>query len=195
MFKYNDPDNSLAVTFDINSSMALQKKSLCTSPDRVFGYMFYLIRSYFGITQTEMGYSFNSLYKQKYINGLSKSAYAKVENGTTSINFDLILIYSGRYGIDFSKITGFYNSLVHSLYNNDCIFLEPCGYLGYGNKSGFANYEGASNDSLYTDLKDYKNFITQNELNLINVYIEQIFGTAKEAILFELAYIKEQAQL
>lgn len=194
MFEYIDPENSLAVTFNYEATMALQKQSLCTSPDRMYGYMWFLIRNYFGITQTEMGYSFHSLYKGKYANGLSKSAYSKVENGITSVNFDLILIYSGKYGIEFQQITEFYNYLLHVAYNKDCIYLEPCGYLSFGKHSGFSKPQHASNEYLYTDLKNYKNFFTNNELSELNLYIDIIFSRAKKAILFEIEWKRKNNQ-
>lgn len=194
LIKQNDP-NSLALEFDIEGTMKLQKEALCTSPDRVYGFMWYLIRNYFGINQTEMGKTFASGYKDKYpINiGLSKSAYSKIENGITSINFDLILIYSSRFGFSFDLLYNLYSYLLKLAYENDCYYVERCGYLGMGKANSILRYNGVSKEGLYTDLKNYFKFFKQTEIESINQYLDQNLNQAKMAIL-HFTEIKRQMQ-
>lgn len=195
LIKQKDP-NSLAIEFDTEGAMQLQKESLCTSPDRIYGYMWYLIRNYIGINQSEMGKTFHSFYKEKYrVNyGLSKSAYSKIENGITSINFDLILIYSGRFGFSFDLLYNLYSYLLKLAYDNDCFYVEPCGYLNLGKAHSILRYNGMSKEGLYTDLKDYSKFFKQIEIESINQYLDQYLNQAKKAILYEIEHKKQMQE-
>lgn len=192
LIKQNDP-NSLAIEFDIEGTMQLQKKSLCTSPDRMYGYMWYLIRNYLGINQSEMGKTFASGYKDKYpVNiGLSKSAYSKIENGITSINFDLILIYSARFGFSFDLLYNLYSYLLKLAYEDNCYYVERCGYLGLGKSNSILFYNGISKDGLYTDLKDYSKFFKKTEIESINQYLDKHLNKTKIAILYEIENKKQ----
>lgn len=192
LFKKQDP-NSLAVEFDIEGKMQLQKESLCTNPDRMYGYMWYLIRNYLGINQKEMGASFFSGYKEKYrVNhGLSKSAYSKVENGHTSINFDLILIYSERFGFSFDILYNLYSYLLKSAYDNNCIYVERCGYLGLGKMNSVLRANNVSKEYLYTDLKNYYKFFQQSDLDSINQYLDQYLNNVKNVLIFEKKFKEE----
>lgn len=192
LFKKKDP-NSLAVEFDIEGTMQLQKESLCTNPDRMYGYMWYLIRNYLGINQQEMGASFFSGYKEKYrVNhGLSKSAYSKVENGHTSINFDLILIYSERFGFSFDILYNLYSYLLKLAYDNNCIYIERCGYLGLGKMNSVLRANNVSKEYLYTDLKNYYKFFQQSDLDSINQYLDQYLNNVKNVLIFEKQFKEE----
>lgn len=183
LFKQKSPD-SLVSEFDIEGIKALQKKSLCTNPDKMFGYMWYLIRNRLDLNQSEMGLSFLSLYKDKYNKGLSKSAYSKVENGQTYINFDLIFIFSSRYGGRIDLIYQLYSYLLRFAYDHNCIYLEACGEYGYGKQNGFTKNAGSSNDFIYTKLKDYSKFFSESDLEPIYKYIDEVFEQAKAAIHF-----------
>lgn len=183
LFKYKDP-NSLAIEIDIEGTMVLQKKSLCTSPDKMFGYMWYLIRNRLDLNQSEMGLAFQSNYKEKYKTGLSKSAYSKIENGQTSINFDLVFIFSSRYGVRIDLIYQLYSYLLRFAYDHNCIYLESCGEYGYGRSNGFAKPSGSSHDYLYTELKHYSKFFSESDLESIYKYIDEVFAKAKELLHF-----------
>ena len=192
--KQKSPD-SLAIEFDIEGTWDDQKNRLCTSPDRMFGYMWYLIRTRLGYSQTIMAYSFNSHYKNKYVNGLSKSAYSKIENGQTYINFDLIFIYSKRFGIHFDQIYTLYSHLLKLAFDNDCIYLEPCGLFTYGKTHGYILRNGVSKYALYTKLKDYSKYFRETDLEKVYIYIDEVFAKAKEAIDYEITFYSQPIDL
>jgi hypothetical protein len=69
--------------------------------------------------------------------------------------------------------------------------MENCGYLHLGKNGMFLKYNNSSNEYWFTNLKDYKNFLSINELSLLNDKIDKIFSKAKEAVLFEISYKTE----
>lgn len=183
ILKQKDP-NSLFSESDIEERMNLQKKSLCTSPDKMFGYMWYLIRNRLDLNQSEMGLAFGSNYKAKYKTGLSKSAYSKIENGQTSINFDLVFIFSSRYGVRIDLIYQLYSYLLRFACDHNCIYLESCGEYGYGKANAFTKPSGSSHNYLYTELKHYSKFFSESDLESIYKYIDEVFEKAKEIVNF-----------
>lgn len=183
LFKQKDP-NSLDIESDIEERMNLQKKSLCTSPDKMFGYMWYLIRNRLDLNQSEMGLAFHSNYKAKYKTGLSKSAYSKIENGQTSINFDLVFIFSSRYGVKIDWVYQLYSYLLKFANDHNCIYVESCGEYGYGRDNRVDKPSGSSNDYLYTELKHYSKFFSESDLEPVYKYIDEFFAKAKEIVNF-----------
>lgn len=155
-----------------------QKKRLCTDSNKLFGYMWYLIRKACKLNQTEMGTYFKNIDNQK---GLSKSAYSKVENGQTDINFDLVFSFSLNTGIDFDHIYQLYSYIIKKADSNGCSFIKSCGYLGLGSHNGiFLSYQNMSTEYWYTDLKDYYKFFLPSDLESIHDIIYDMFQKSDE---------------
>lgn len=151
-----------------------QKKRLCTDPNKLFGYMWYLIRKALRLNQTQMGELLRSPFSVK---GLSKSAYSKIENGQTDINFELIFSFSFNTNINFDHLSQLYSFIIRKADSNGCSFLEGCGYLGYGSQNDmFISYKNVSKEYWYTDLKDYYKFFLPSDLESINTLIINMYA-------------------
>lgn len=167
-----------------------QKKRLCTDPNKLFGYMWYLIRKACKLNQTEMGAYFSTVKNPK---GLSKSAYSKVENGQTDINFDLVFSFSLNTMIDFDHIYQLYSYIIKKADSNGCSFMNGCGYLGLGSNNGmFISYQNVSKEYWYTDIKDYYKFFLPSDLESINNIIYDMFKKSEERKKAALEWVLEQ---
>lgn len=190
--EYHQEEGSLVLHIDEKASLDFQKSFIKTDQDRIFGYMFYLIRKYFDLNQTEMGSLF---YKIGNTKGLSKSAYSKIENGYTTINFDLIMVFSTNFGVNFNFITNLFYYLTDFFYKIGSIFLKPCGHFGMGLHSGYTKMKGTSKDYLYTDLKDYSKFIKKQWLDNIMKVLDKNLKEAKDAAIFLVLTSKSDCKL
>lgn len=155
---------------EIQDYLCQYKKVLCTDHTKLFGFMLYLIRKNIGFNQKEMGIFLREAGKYKL--GFSKSGYSKIENGLTYINFDLVFILSSKLRVDFDRIYNLYSLIIKKADKNGCYFVEPCGNLLSGTHSSFLiNFYETSDSYWYTDLKDYKKYFLESDLNEINEII------------------------
>lgn len=174
----------------VNQLIEQQKKRLCTDPNKLFGYMWYLIRKACKLNQTEMGAYFGKFGGDK---GLSKSAYSKVENGQTDINFDLVFSFSLNTGIDFDHLYQLFSYIIKKADSNGCSFMTTCGHLGLGSHNGmFLSYQNVSKEYWYTDLKDYYKFFLPSDLESIHDIIYDMFKKSEERKKAQLEWIAEQ---
>ncbi|MDV4317047.1 helix-turn-helix domain-containing protein [Acinetobacter indicus] len=158
----------------VQSLLEQQKTRLCTDPNKLYGYMWYLIRKALKLNQSQMGKLFSSSDNKK---GLSKSAYSKIENGQTDINFELIFSFSLNTNINFDHLYQLYSFIIRKADSNGCSFLKGCGYLGFGSQNGmFVSYQNVSKEYWYTDLKDYYKFFLPSDLESIHELIVNMYA-------------------
>lgn len=173
---------------DSKSIAERQKNLLHTDHNKIFGFMFYLIRNYLNLNQTEMGMVFGQTIHDKYNNkGISKSAYSKIENGETSMNFELLIILSSIFGVDFKFFTDFYRYLMEFFYNKNSIFLKPCATFGFGKNSGYTRNMKMSEDSMYTKLKDYNKFIAKSDFDNFYDILNNHLAIMKQGVQFNIS--------
>lgn len=163
-------DGKLAVNFDLTETRINQRKVFFTSPEQVFGFLLVIFRKYLGLNQEEMGAVL--VYNKPY----SKTGYAKLERGETSINIQTIFDLSFLTNIQYHHILNMYNYLLSVIAksNETVVFHEPCGLYGYGNGGGFVDFKNGSTikETYSAKLKNYSFIIGKENLDKVIQHID-----------------------
>ncbi len=101
---YNEMDYKPASFEEIMQASAANQKAFRTTPDGLFGYMLFLVRTELKLSQEEMGFR---------LGWLSKSNYNKYENGTQSFNISHIFLLSAATNVDRQFFYQLHENLVY----------------------------------------------------------------------------------
>ncbi|MDC4304547.1 helix-turn-helix domain-containing protein, partial [Acinetobacter baumannii] len=148
-----------------------REKIFITSADEVFGFMLCLIRKKLTLTQEEMGLIIGGEQFQ-----YSKTGYAKLERGETSINIQIIFNLSQLLACNHIDLFLLYDSIIHSLSNSQhfTVQFDPMiGIYGMGKYSSttLAKIEKRKGEHRF---KIFCDNIGDNNIKLINNILSPI---------------------
>lgn len=163
-------DGTLGVDFDLTQTRIDQRKVFFTSPEQVFGFLLVIFRKYLGLNQEEMGAVL--VLNKPY----SKTGYAKLERGETSINIQTIFDLSLLTGIKHYHILNMYHFLLTVINSSEetIVFHEPCGTYGFGNGGGYVDFKNGSTvkETYSAKLKNYSFIIGKENIDQIIKHID-----------------------
>lgn len=143
-----------------------QSDILITDINRMFGYVFYLIRDQLQLSQEKMA----------NIIGMTKSGYSKIEIGTNGISLDLIFIVGRNFYISHETLLSIYTYLLR-LADTKCgiitskISNKPSNGLQYPIGNGMI-IQPNEHIKIYTPISKYKEFLGIDEIDKLSFFIK-----------------------